>query len=195
MITLSRFCAPHPHFAPAPHSSHRSLIFLRLFFFFSFSLFLFLFLTVSAFAAGSVVLASVERFPNSTSTTQVVLSYTCTSDASDGTLPAKTITSSDIGFNYYSQGFYLIDARAVNPAANYPTASQAITLTDSDGFQLIGSTGGDTLAHSTSASGVGYFSTTRDPSQREVIRALTIGAIGSSVGNSKVYTLRLVLAK
>lgn len=148
-------------------------------------------------AAGSVVFVSAEKYPSSfvSEPNLVVLSYTCTSDASAGTLPAKAITVADVGFNYYSQGYYLLDARTINDATNYPTTGVAVTLTDSDGTQFIGSTVGETLTPSTSASGIGYFSASRTPSQRAIVKALTIGAIGSTIGNSKVYTLRIILGK
>ena len=155
---------------------------------------LLLLLAQSAFAVGTVVFASVEKYP-ANNPTMIIISYTCTSDASAGTLPAKDILVSEVGFNYWQQGFYLLNAKAVNPAANYPTGAQTLSLTDSDGAQLIGSTAGDTLTLSTSASVSAVLSSSRSPAQRGVEKLLTIGAVASSIGNSKVFTYRLILGK
>lgn len=147
------------------------------------------------FAAGTVALAKVQKFPTDSNAAMIVLWYTCTSDASAGTLPAKQITAADVGMNYYSQGYVLANAATISSASVQPTTGVAVTLTDADGVQLIGSGCGDTLTPSTSASGIGYYSSSRSASQREVAKILTIGAISSSIGNSKVYTLRLVFIR
>jgi hypothetical protein len=147
------------------------------------------------FAAGSVVLAKIQKYPTDSQASMIVLWYTCTSDSSAGTLPAKDITNAEVGMNYYSQGYVLANANTISSASVQPTTGVAVTLADADGVQLIGSSCGDTLTPSTSASGVGYYSSARSASQREVAKLLTIGAIGSSIGNSKVYTLRLVFIR
>jgi hypothetical protein len=154
-----------------------------------------LLLAYNSFAAGSVAFVSVEKFPNTSTPSVIVLSYLCTSDASDGTLPAKAITVADATLNYYSQGYKMVDARTISHASTPPTTAVAVTLADSDGVQFIGSAIGETLTPSTSASGIGYFLVDRPSSQRTVTKLLTIGAIGSTIGNSKVYTLRIILSK
>lgn len=154
-----------------------------------------LLLSTQAWAVGTVTLGTVEFYPSRTTPIMVVIPLTCTTDASAGTLPAFNITSTAVGLNYYTQGFRILDVFTVNDASAPPTTGQAITIVDSTGRHLIGSTVGDTITVGTGESTISYTTMDRASGQRAVIRQLTQSAVSSSMGNSKIFTTYIVLGK
>ena len=125
---------------------------------------------------------------------QVVVKLACTS-AADGTFTASTLL--DLGaYDYWKQGWYLAHAYAINNASGNPDTAGTVTITDAQGQQLVGSTVGDTLTLSTSASGTAYLSVDRASFQRPVVSKLyvTIGDTQSGAATS-TFTIYLVLKK
>jgi hypothetical protein len=150
------------------------------------------------FAADTIAVSSTSMSPAAGgkgwgSSFQIVL--LCTA-AADGTFTSRDITIANIPakdrYAYYENGYYLLDAWAVNDATTYP-GSGAVTIT-SGGRQLVGTTAGDTLTLSTSASGVAYLSASRGASQRAVTGALNI-AVTDTGSAANIFTLYLVLGK
>lgn len=138
-----------------------------------------------AFAASSMVASRLDG-----STDDVLLIKVAGVAHTDGTFTSKQITASEIGFDYWKRGFFLVDAWAVNPASTYPTAG-AVTITDETGRQIVGTSATDTLTLSTSASGVGYLVIERASGQRAVTSKLTIAIsdTGSAANTLDLYLL------
>ena len=147
-------------------------------------------MAVNAFAASSIVL--VPPVYESQDKGQLIIPLLCTAHT-DGTFDNKVLTNAVVGFDYFAKGYYLGHAYAVNSATDDHT-SGAVTITDSTTQQIVGSTVGDTLTLSTTASGVGYLSASRGASQRPVAYPLTI-AVSDTGSTAVVFTLYLVLVK
>jgi hypothetical protein len=155
----------------------------------------------NAWAASSIVAATGTRggvIFEAPDGSRVVLKLTCTAHT-DGTFDNKTLDSSVItaktkfGTYYYDTGYYIGDVYAVNSATDDHT-SGAVTITDETTRQLMGSSAGDTLTLSTTASGVGYLSVTRGATQRSVNSPLVI-AVSDTGSTAVVFTLYIELVK
>jgi hypothetical protein len=160
-----------------------------------------LLVSVNAFAASSIVAATGTRggvYFEAPDGTMVVLKLTCTAHT-DGTFDNKLLDSSVItaltkfGSYYYQSGYYLAHAWVVNDSTDNH-ASGAVTVTDATTQQLIGTSAGDTLTLSTSASGIAYLSSARSAAQRAVTSELTV-AISDTGAAATVQTLYLLLVR
>jgi len=172
-----------------------------------------LLLVVIAFAPGQLFAASAMT-PSVVSLSNngkiLLVKVACVAHT-DGTFTSEAISGADTGsvydssgaFNgnsnglsadYWSLGFRISNAWAVNPASGYPTVAAVVTVTDATGQQLIGATVGDTLTLSTSASGVAYLVIDRSGSQRLVTSALTV-AIGDTGTAANTVDIYLVLER
>lgn len=94
---------------------------------------------------------------------------------------------------YWSGGYRILDAWVVNDATTYPAAG-AVTIVDATTRQLIGTTAGDTLTLSTSASGVAYLSVDRGSGQRAVTSKLSISTTTTTT-NGSIFTVYLLLGR
>lgn len=114
----------------------------------------------------------------------------------DGSYTELTVLSPDRIGEYWTQGFYLADVYAVNGTSGYPDTAGTVTITDSSGRQLVGSTAGDTLTLSTSASGVAYLSSARSAAQRAIPSKLYTTITDTQSGSATTaIDLYLVLVK
>jgi hypothetical protein len=147
----------------------------------------------NAFAAASSV-TLVPPVYESASKNQLIIPLLCVADSSDGTFVAKTLTAAIVGFNYFTQGYYLGHAWTVNDATTYPSTAATITITDANGQQLTGTTAGDTLTVATTASGIGMLSAARGAAQRPVTSNLII-TISDTGDHAETFMLYLVLIK
>jgi hypothetical protein len=150
-------------------------------------LFIVLVFTVNAFAADTMT------FTGSGSGNVVRVTAVCTA-AADGTFTSRTISATDLGFDYRNSGYSLADVWAVNSATDDHTNAAVVTITDATGRQLVGATAGDTLSLSTVASGIAYLSIDRGSGQRAITSLLTI-AIADTGSTSTVQTLYLIFKK
>jgi hypothetical protein len=126
---------------------------------------------------------------------QFILKVACTSHT-DGTFTSYQITQADAKTDYWKRDWYLGDAFVVNGASGQPDTAGAVTITDETGRQLVGTSAGDTLSVSTSASGTGYLSASRGAAQRSIFKKLTIGIGDTQSGSAtSTFTLYLVFVK
>lgn len=88
------------------------------------TMFMVLFLTGNALALGTVTQSDISIYDNVR-----MLTFTCTADVSGGTYPVTT-SSGDI------DGYVFLVI--TNPGSPAPTANYTITLTDSDGVDIMG---------------------------------------------------------
>ena len=146
-------------------------------------------LAAQAFAAGSC--GTPTLYSTSDGGRVIELRISCTSDSSDGSVPDVMITES--GQIKYG-GFKITDVTTVNPGSSQPTSAGAISIADALGRQLVGTTVGDTISHSTSASGKGYLTIDRGSSQRRVT-APPITVSSGAIGNSKSFVYYIKLEK
>lgn len=126
---------------------------------------------------------------------RLLIKCVCVS-AADGTFTASTKVTLPGSTQYWGYGYYLAHAYAINRSSGQPDTAGTVTITDEQGQQLVGSTVGDTLTLSTSASGGAYLSADRASSQRPVTSpiALTIGDTQSGAATS-TFDLYLLLKK
>lgn len=111
--------------------------------------------------------------------------------ANDGTYTASTAIN--VGnVQYWKQDFFLLHAYAINRASGNPDQAGTVTITDAAEQQLVGSTVGDTLTLSTSASGGAYLSASRSAAQRPVTHPLTV-TIGDTQSGAAVTTFDLYI--
>ena len=161
----------------------------------------------SVFAASSMtpsVLQATGGVANPEWPDRIVISIAMVSDT-DGTFTSTQITAAHIpsrrlgnkpSIDYWDAGYRLVDARLVNGAASYPDTAGAVTITDEYGRQLVGATCLDTLAASTSASGIGYLLINRVSSQRDITSKLTVAMGDTQSGTATtINTLQLVFGK
>jgi hypothetical protein len=113
----------------------------------------------SAQAASTITPSIVYESPS-----VVVLKLHCVSHT-DGSFTASTAIPLT-PWNYTTGGWKLKHAYATNGASGYPDTSGTVTITDATGQQIIGSTAGDTLTLSTSASATALLVIDRASSQR-----------------------------
>lgn len=135
---------------------------------------------------------------------RIVVAVALTSET-DGTFTSYQITNADIparrlgirqAVEYWDAGYYLLDAWITNGASSYPDTAGAITVTIESGKQLVGTSSGDTLSASTSASGVGQLSAARSAGQRGVTGRLTVASGDTQSGTATtVNTLYLELGR
>lgn len=145
----------------------------------------------NVFAASSMV---ASRDKDTTNSSVVVIKVVATAHT-DGTFDSKQITAAEFGGSeYWRQGYRLIDAFAVNSVTDDHTNAAVVTITDETGRQLVGTTAGDTLSLSQTASGIAYLSIDRGSGQRAVTSKLTI-AIADTGSTATVQTLYLVFSK
>lgn len=149
-----------------------------------------LLVAVNAFAAESITCSMAGG-----SQTQNLIKCVCVSGA-DGAYTASTALVVGNGIEYWKSDFFLLHAYAVNRAAGNPDTAGTVTVTDQAGQQLIGSTVGETLTLSTSASGSAYLSAARSATQRPVTHPLylTIGDTQSGAAET-TFDLYLLLGK
>ena len=151
-------------------------------------------LMLFVFASSAFALSVMTFSIAGGSSTQMLIAVNCTSHT-DGTFTAST--KLDLGSNqYWNKDFSIAHAYVVNNATGQPDTAATVTIADEKGQQLIGSTVGDTLTVSTSASGVGYLSIDRGSKQRSVTSPLyiTIGDTQSGTATS-TFTLYILLSK
>lgn len=122
----------------------------------------------------------------------IIIKLVCTAHT-DGTFAAADIEDARPE-PYWGEGYYLLDVWAVNSATDDHTNASVVTITDATGRQVIGTTAGDTLTLSQSASGIAYASMSRSAAQRAVTSQLTI-AIADTGSTATVQTIYLVLGK
>jgi hypothetical protein len=161
------------------------------------------FFLFSVFAGLAVAASSIVRDGNVTMSPppggkgwgkSLMLVLLCTAHT-DGTFTSTVIDNTDMlpardRYEYWQAGYYLLNAWTVNDASTYPS-SGAVTITDSSGQQIIGTSATDTLTLSTSASGVGYFSVTRGAGQRAITNQLTI-SVSDTGSAANIFYLYLV---
>jgi hypothetical protein len=143
----------------------------------------------SAFAARTMSIDT--RYAESVDRNMVLIKLSCVAHT-DG-----TFASADIDDNrpdpYWSKGYKLLDAWVVNDATTYPAAG-AVTIVDTTTRQLVGTTAGDTLTLSTSASGVAYLAIDRGSGQRAVTSKLSISTTTTTT-NGSIFTVYLLLGR
>lgn len=139
-----------------------------------------------AFAAESV---SVVSYGQTNQGKMFILKMTAQSGTTGLYTANRVITAAEAGFDYHKAGYFLAHCYAVNHASTYPDTAGTVTVADANGQQIVGSTVGDTLTLSTSASGVGYMSESRSLTQRPVYDLLnvTIADTQSGTATSVVY--------
>lgn len=150
-----------------------------------------IFLSPAAWAASSISTELVYESEN-----MAVVRLNCISHT-DGSFTASTeILPPGGNYYYWSKGFTLGHAFAVNGASGYPDTAGTVTITDGFGNQIIGSTAGDTLTLSTSASGTALLAVERASSQRACIHKwyATIGDTQSGSATS-YFSVYLVFRK
>jgi len=147
--------------------------------------------TSSVFAASSMVVGTVLKYPSSDRPIRMVVPITCTAHT-DGTFDVKQLTTAEIGLSYHKQAFSITDAWVVNSATDDHTNAAVVTITDTTGKVLVGLGDGadDTLTLLQSASGVARIVLNRNSSQRAVTHLLNI-AIADTGGSATVQTLYL----
>lgn len=141
-------------------------------------------LAVLCFASVSLAASSIDTSLAYDSQNLKVLRLKCVSHT-DGSFTASTLISG-AAWEYWSGGWVIAHAYAVNGASGNPDTAGTVTITDALGQQLIGSTAGDTLTLSTSASGVALLVIDRASKQRAVTAKLyaTIGDTQSGSATS-----------
>lgn len=147
-------------------------------------------ISVTCFAASSIVPGDLTGGKGNG---VFIINLVCTAHT-DGTFTSEVISSSDAGHEYWREGYFLVNAFAVNDATTYP-GSGAVTITDETGRQLVGSSSYDavTLTLSTSASGVA-FATIEQVLKMDVTSKLTVAV--SDTGNAaNIFDLYLVMRR
>ena len=146
-------------------------------------LFIFGCFTVSVFAAGECVLTQSGTHPG-----QDIMwrQYTCTADASDGSVPAHTITG--------LSGFYLYSVETW-PGATAPTDASDLTLLDATtGEDLLGGNGTDAV-DATTPKTIAPKSTAMDLNFYHMVKGnLTMNITNNSV-NSAIINVRVTGVK
>ena len=123
----------------------------------------------------------------STLTPQATLTFTCTASADDASFPATATTQT---ITSQIRGRYLLEART-NPGATAPQALYDITLTDTDGIDLMG---GSLADRSATASEAAYPAISTVPWPRAVDGALTHTITNNNV-NSAISVTKYFLAR
>ena len=137
----------------------------------------------SAFAAGSVSQGETTTYRDN----MRIITLTCTADESDGSFPATDIAIGD------ADGFYLYEIRTA-PGATAPTDATDLTLTNSNGLDVLGGAGTDKID---ATSSLRFFPKNTDgeyafPAITETPLTLTI--TNNSV-NAAVFTIEIVFVK
>jgi hypothetical protein len=156
-----------------------------------------LMLPASVWAAGTCKVSNVTSTQNANSRVPdaetVIITLTCTADASAHTYPSTSIPltgSYPVGgiLNAYNLTGYVLYQVGQTPGTTEPTANYTVTITDADGFALdLG-----LLTSNGSASAAQLTSITSATTGRPVVRsALTVAITGNSV-NSAQITLDLI---
>jgi len=151
-----------------------------------------LLLAYNSFAASSMVVGTVLKHPTSDNPSRIVIPVSLTAHT-DGTFDPKTITNTEVGMSYGTQGYYLIHAWIKNAATPY-AAGGAMVITDSTAQQIVSTASTDTLAFPTGASGIVNLVSTRNYTQRPILGTLTLSPTTTTTTGSKA-TLYLVLDK
>ena len=140
-----------------------------------------------AAAPGTCTQAFSEVYSASGPTSMATLTFSCVASAGDGSFPA-TATSQAITDQI--AGRYIIEART-NPGATAPQALYDITLTDTDGIDLMG---GSLADRSATASEAAYPAISTVPWPRAVDGALTHTITNNNV-NSAISVTKYFLAR
>jgi hypothetical protein len=144
-----------------------------------FALLIILFST-TAFAASSVVETASAQDNG-----DVLVKLVCTAHT-DGTFSDYILTTGSI------KGKRIVHAWAVNHNATYP-ASGAVSISDTTGQQLVGTTAGDSLTLSTAANGYAPLSIGRVSKQRSVVSRLVL-SVSTTTTNSAQFTLYILFS-
>lgn len=157
-------------------------------------------LIILAAATGAQAASSMTVTHHHTSLGQSVhvIKVACVAHT-DGTFDSKTISeaiaSAGLPKPYYQMAYRISNITAINPASGYPTVAATVTVTDSvTRKQLVGSTAGDTLTLSTSASGQAQLVIDRGGGQRLVTNPLTV-AISDTGTAANMFDLYIEFAQ
>ena len=145
-----------------------------------------LLLAVNSWAAGTINQSIDTQFLEK-SKVALVVTFTCTADASDGSFPA-TATSTDI--TNAIKGYYLYKL-ITNPGTTAPTANYDITITDEDGIDIMG---GNAMNRHTSNSESTYPMIGTQPFAQPIIGPITLNITNNSV-NSAGIVIKAIFVK
>lgn len=155
-----------------------------------------LFLSPAAWAAGTCVVTNVTSTQNASNRVPdagvVIVTLTCTADASAHTFPATTVPLYSTGslLNAYNLTGYVLYEVGRTPGATQPTANYTTTITDAQGFAI--DLGLLTTNGSASAAQLTPIALTASPASFPTVRsALTVAITANSV-NSAQITLDLI---
>jgi hypothetical protein len=148
-------------------------------------------LTLSVLVATTTLAASsiaVTGYSTQGNGSQLVIKLLCTA-AADGTFtPYEIPDAISPGMPYWTQGYYLYEAWAVNPAAVFPTVAANVVITTEAGEPVLKS---GELALSTDASGVAEAVMAK---YRAINSKMTL-APGDTGAAANIFTLYLKLAR
>ena len=111
-----------------------------------FTILVILLFTVQAYAAGSIT-GTATRVPvRQGSPPMVLITLTCTADATAHTWPATVVNTLDNVSTYDLRGLKLYSVMAIPSAVTAPTAATDLTITDTNGVDLLGGKGTDFIS-------------------------------------------------
>lgn len=131
----------------------------------------------------------VARYGASNNGNILILKITATSGTT-GLYTANTVITAALAkSDYHKMGYFLGHAYVVNGAV-YPDQAATVTIADTNGQQIVGSTVGDTLTVSTASAGAaGYLVSTRGTAQRPCfdLYNITIADTQSGTATTVLY--------
>jgi hypothetical protein len=145
-----------------------------------------LLVAVNVWAAGTITQSIDTNFVEK-SRVQMVVTFTATADASDGSFPS-TATSTDITNKI--KGYYLYKL-ITNPGSTAPTDNYDIVLNDEDGIDLLGGNGAN---RDTTNSEATYPVIGSQPFAQPILGPITLVITNNSV-NSAGIVIKAVFVK
>lgn len=130
-----------------------------------------------AFAAGSWGTATVT---NNYGETMIIVTYSWTGDAADGTVPSNAMTAAVSGRVF---GLYLVQVET-NPGSVAPTAGYDIVVNDADGLDVMG---GALADRSATATEVAFPGVTGRPNDGALTLVISGQSVVSATGTIKLY--------